>query len=105
MFASLALLFHGVDVSGSLRMIAAGNDQLHLGHSFGKNVERLNHQFQPFVCPPFSERQDAVNRISAPFELRKFRTPGQDAMGPQVNIVATIFIVENFPVARHEDRN
>jgi hypothetical protein len=82
-------------------MIAAGNHQLHFRHLFCQDIERFDHQLETFVGSPFPESKNAVNGISPPPEIRKFRTPGQDSMSPQVNIVAAVFVVENFPVARH----
>lgn len=86
-------------------MIATGNHQPRFRHSFNEDIECFDHQFQAFVCTPFAEGKNALNRIPSPPEVGKFRPPGQDPMCAQVDIVTSIFVIENFSVARHEHRN
>jgi hypothetical protein len=61
-------------------MVTSTNDQLRIRQSRGHNLERLDHQFEPFVGSPFSERQNAVFRITAPGKVRIFRPARQDSM-------------------------
>jgi hypothetical protein len=41
-------------------------------------------------------------RGSAAGEIRKFRAAGEDAMGAQVDIVAAIFVVQDFAITGHQ---
>jgi len=54
-------------------MIAATDHQLRVGKRCLDNLERLDHQLEPFVGPPLAESQDAVFRIAAPGKVGIFR--------------------------------
>jgi hypothetical protein len=45
-------------------MVAPRNDKLHVGNAGRNLTERFNHQFQLLVRAPFSECQNAMNRIA-----------------------------------------
>jgi hypothetical protein len=86
-------------------MISARDDQCCFGHLLSHQIEGLNHQFEALVGAPFPECKNAVNRITASREIRKFRPSGQNAMRPQVNIVAAILVIQNLSIAWHQHRN
>jgi len=44
-------------------------------------------------------------RLAAPGEIGKLGAAGKNAMGAQMNVVAAIFVVQNFAVAGHQNRN
>lgn len=98
-----ALLPYVVRVSLRLRMISAGNNQLYVRHSFGKQRKSFNHQLQPLIGSPLAEGENAVGRIPAPREIGKFRPPRQNAVGAQVNIVAAVLVIQDLAIAGHED--
>ena len=74
-------------------MISARDDQSCFGHLLSQQIERLNHQFEALVGAPFSECENAVNRIAASREIREFRPSGQNAMRPQVHVIAAILVI------------
>jgi len=86
-------------------MVPAGNDQLYVRRSFGKQLEGLNHQLQSLVCPPLAEGKNAIDRIPAPREIGKLRPPRQNAVGAQVNIVAAILVIQDLPISGHKYRD
>ncbi len=51
---------HRLDITGSLGMIASGDDEFHIRKTIGNSLERVNHQLQFLVRAPFSEGQDAL---------------------------------------------
>ena len=102
---SRALRFHRFDVARSLGMISAGDDQLCFGHLISQQIERLDHQFEALVGAPFPECEDAVNWITTSREIRKFRSPGQNAVRPQVHIIPAILVIQNLSISRHQHRN
>ncbi|MGE5055735.1 MAG: hypothetical protein ACM3WP_16375 [Acidobacteriota bacterium] len=86
-------------------MISAGYDQSCFRHLLSEQIERLDHQFEALVSAPLSECENAVNRIAASREIREFRPSGQNAMRPQVHIVAAILVIQNLSIAWHQYRN
>jgi hypothetical protein len=44
-----------------------------------------------------------MNRVPAACEIRKFRPACQNAVRAQVNVVASVFIIENFSIAGHQN--
>jgi hypothetical protein len=86
-------------------MIAAGDDEPCIRQSFGNDVEGLDHEFQPLVGSPFAERQDAMLRIAAAGKIRILRSACQNTVGSHVNILAAVFFVKDFAIARHQHRN
>ncbi len=102
---SRILFLHRLDVAGSLRMVSSANHQPGIGQNLRNTAKGFDHQFQPLVCSPLPEGQNAVLRIAAPGKIRILRFSGKNAMGAQVNIVATIFFVKYLAISRHEHRN
>jgi hypothetical protein len=86
-------------------MISARDDQCCFGHLLSHQIEGLNHQFEALVGAPFPECKNAVNRITASREIREFRPSGQNAMRPQMHIVAAILVIQNLSIAWHQHRN
>jgi hypothetical protein len=94
---------HRFHIARSLRMIATGNYQLRIRQGFYNDVECLDHEFEPLVSSPFSESQDAMLGIAAPGKIRILRSARQHAMGSHVNILAAVFFVKDFAIARHQN--
>jgi hypothetical protein len=94
-------LAYGFDIALCLRVISAGNHQLRVGNLFCDLLERVDYQFQPLVGAPFSERQDAVNRIPPSCKVWKLRTVSENAMGSYMHVVAAISLVQDFSIAGH----
>lgn len=46
-----------------------------------------------------------MNRIAASREIGKFRPSGQNAMRPQVHVIAAILVIQNLSIAWHQHRN
>ena len=86
-------------------MIPACDDQLHIGQLLRDQVERLDHEFKSFVGSPFSEGQNPMNRIPTAREIREFRPARQNAMRAQVDVVASVLVIQNFAIARHQNRD
>jgi hypothetical protein len=63
-------------ITRSLWMVATSDDQLGVGQGLGNNVKRFDHEFEPFVCSPFAEGQNAVLGIAAPGKIRILRSCG-----------------------------
>jgi len=92
-------------VSRRLRMITPGNHQFHIRPPVGNLPECLDHQFQLFVSSPFPESQDAMFRIAAPRKIRILRTVRENAMSPNVYVLAAISFRQYLPVTRHKNRH
>lgn len=86
-------------------MIAARNHKSCFRHLLSQQIERLNHQLEAFIRAPFAERENAMNRIAASRKIREFRSSGQNAVRPQVHVVAPILVIQDFSIARHQHRN
>jgi hypothetical protein len=86
-------------------MITSANNQFGIGQACVHQLERLNHEFEPFVGSPLAEREDAVLRIASPGKIRIFRPSRQNAVRSNVNIVATILLVQNPAIPWHQNGN
>ena len=86
-------------------MVSSADNQLGVRQSCIHNLERLNHQLEPFIRSPFSERQYAVLWIAATGEIRVFGPARQNAMGSHMNVVVTILFMEYLPISRHKHRD
>jgi len=84
-------------------MIAAGNHEPGFRYFFSQAIESLNHELKSFIGSPFPECENPMYRSTAHREIRKFRTPGENSMRAQMDVVATIFIVQNLAISRHQD--
>lgn len=69
------------------------------------HIEGLDHKLEPFVGPPFTERQNAVDRSTTPREVGKLGPAREDAVGPQVDVVPSVLIVQDLAIAGHEHRD
>jgi hypothetical protein len=98
-------LFHRLDIARRLRMIASPNHQSRIWQHFGHQLKCVDHQLEPFIRSPLAKGQNAMLRITAPRKIRAFGLPGQNAMRPQMHIIAAIFFVENLAITRHEHRH
>jgi len=99
------LFLDRLNITGSLWMVPAGNDQFDVRQPRCHLLERVDHQFKPFVSSPFAECKNAMLRIAAPRKIRRLRPRGQDAVRSNVNVVTTILLVQYFAVSRHEHGN
>ncbi|MHB8217946.1 MAG: hypothetical protein ACYDDS_17885 [Candidatus Sulfotelmatobacter sp.] len=86
-------------------MVSPADHQLGVRQSCIHYLERLDHQLKPFIRSPFSERQYAVLWIAATGEIRILRPARKNTMGPHMNVVVTILLVEYLPIPRHKHRN
>jgi hypothetical protein len=68
------LFLQGFHITRSLRMISTADDQLGAGQGRFDDLERLNHEFKPFVGSPFAKGEDSVRGITAPGKIRVFRS-------------------------------
>ncbi len=86
-------------------MISACDYKLRVRLAGGKKLKSLDHEFESFVGTPFSEGKNAMFRITPSREIRQFRPPGEYSVRPQMDVVATIFIIQDFAIAGHEHRH
>lgn len=99
-----AELAHQVSVARGLRMVSSGNHEPRVRELGGNKVESLDHELEALVRSPFSKRENALDRTAAR-EIGRLGAARQNAMGTQVNVIAAVFIVQNFAIARHQHRN
>jgi hypothetical protein len=99
------LFLYGLDIAGGLGVISSRDDEPGLGESLGENVESLNHELQALVGSPFTEGKDAMFGIAAAGKIRVFGTRGENAVGAEMNVVASIFFVKDLAVSGHEHGN
>jgi hypothetical protein len=85
-------------------MISAGNDESRIGQPRRDQIKCLDHEFETFVSSPFTKRQDAMDRRSPSREVGKLRTPRENAVRPQMNIVSPILIIQDLSIAGHKHR-
>jgi hypothetical protein len=100
-----ALFPHGFNIARCLRVISPGNDQLDIGKSLHHRFECLEHQFEPLVGSPLTERKYAMRGIAAAGEIRVLGSAREDAVRPDMHVLAAIFLMENLAITGHEDRN
>jgi len=86
-------------------MVAACHDELRVGQTVGQQIERLHHQFQPLIGSPFAEGENALLRIPPPGKIRELGTAGQNSVCAQMYIVASILVIQNLAIARHQHRD
>lgn len=86
-------------------MIATGDDQFRFGNFARNHLERLQHELQPLVGSPFSEGENAMDRISPAGEVGKLGPARENAMGAKMNVVAAILIVQDFSISWHQHRD
>lgn len=82
-------------------MIPACDDQFHVGHLPCNQVESFNHQLKSFIGSPLSESQNAMNRIAAACEIGKLRPAGENPVRSQVNVIPSVFVIQNLAIAGH----
>jgi hypothetical protein len=70
---SRVLLLQRLNIPSRLRMISPADDELCIRQRVVHNGKRLDHQLEPFVSSPLSERQNAVLGIAAPRKVRVLR--------------------------------
>jgi hypothetical protein len=99
------LFLQRVYVASRLRMVSPGDDQLGVGHGILHKLECFNHQFQSLVSSPLAERQDTVLGIATAGKIRIFGTAREHSMGAHMHIIATILLMQDFPISGHENRN
>jgi len=97
-----ALFFYGFDIAGSLGVVATCNDQLSAGQDVGHSLECIDHKFETLVGSPLAKGKDAVLRIAAPRKIGVLGSSCQNAVRPDMNILAAIFFREDPAIARHE---
>jgi hypothetical protein len=102
---SSMFLFHLLHIAVGLGMVASGDHQPRMGQGFRDQMKSLDHEFEPFVSSPFAEGEDAVFGITPSRKVGIFRPPRKYPVRTKMYILASIFFVENFPVARHQHRH
>ena len=70
-----------------------------------KQIEGLDHQFQTLVRSPFSESQNALDRISTAREVREFRTASQQSVRAKMDIIPPVLVIQDLAISRHKNRN
>jgi hypothetical protein len=96
------LFLYRLDITGGLGVVSSGDDEPGLREGFGENVERLNHEFEAFVSSPLTEGKNALFGIAAAGEIGIFRARGEDAVGAEMHVVASIFFMKDLAVSGHE---
>lgn len=85
-------------------MISTGDHQFGVGQLLRDRFEGLDHEFKAFVGSPFTKGKDAVGSAS-PGEIREFRAARKNAMRAQVDVIASVLVIQNLAVAGHEHGN
>jgi len=96
------LFLYGLDIAGGLGVVSSRDDEPGLRESLGKNVESLNHEFEALVSSPLTKGEDAMFGIAATGKSGIFGTRGEDAMGAEMHVIASIFFVKDLAVSGHE---
>lgn len=82
-------------------MISTGNQEGGFRHFFREALEGVDHELEALIGPPFSKCENS--RSAAHRKIRKFRAPGENSVRAQMDVVATIFIVQNLAISGHQD--
>jgi hypothetical protein len=90
---------HGGEITQRFGMICSGYDQLHLRYVAGNQLKGFDHRLQPFVCAPFSERQNSLHRVSALRKTGILRTSRQNPMAAHVYRTSPVFIADQCAVS------
>ena len=85
-------------------MVSTGNHKPGVRQLCSDQVICLDHQFEAFVRSPLAEGENAVNRATAPREIRDLRTTRENSVRTQMNVVSPVFVVQDFAISRHQYR-
>jgi len=83
-------------------MIATGNRERCCGNPFGEAVEGVNHEFETLIGSPFPERKNSMSRIAAHREIGEFRTPCENSVCSQMDVIPPVFVIQNLAISRHQ---
>lgn len=86
-------------------MVAAAHNEFRIRYLTVDPLECLNHEFEPFVRPPFAKCEDSMDGITATRKLRLFRAVRKDAMRPKMNVVPSILFLQNLAIAGKQNGN
>lgn len=97
-------MFDRFGVTRCLRMISTGNHKPCLRDSLSETIESVDHELKTLVGSPFSECKNSMYRSAAHREVGKFRTPGKNSVRAQMDVIASVFVVQNLAISGHQDR-
>jgi hypothetical protein len=83
-------------------MIATGYYEFGFGQLRHQRIKSLDHKFQTLVRSPLSKSQNPVGRSSTTREVGEFRTPGQQSVRTEMDVVPAVLIIENLAIAGHK---
>jgi hypothetical protein len=83
-------------------MIAPGYYEFGFGQLRHQHIKSLDHEFQALVRSPLSKSQNAEGRSSTTREIREFGTPSQQSVGPEMDIVPAVLVIQNLAIAGHK---
>jgi hypothetical protein len=86
-------------------MITPSDDEFEVRNLRFEQMKGFDHEFEPLVRTPFSKRQNAMCRRSAPGKVREFRPASKQTMGAEMNIVTTVFVIQDLAVSGHQHRD
>lgn len=86
-------------------MVSTSDYQLGVGQGVVHNPKRFDHQFEPFIGSPFSEREDTVLGIAAPRKVGVLGPSSEDAVRTEMDVVTAVFVVQDFAIPGHQHRH
>src|SRR6267378_7569429 len=84
-------------------MIAAGDDQLYVGHAVGDHLKSIADRVQSFIGSPLAEGQNPVAGVASPGKIRTFRILREDAMGPEMHVAASVLLPQYLAVSGNQN--
>jgi hypothetical protein len=102
---SRVLFLDRLDIARCLRMVGSAHHQAGGGQDLRDQLKRIDHQLEPLVGSPLAKSQNAMLRVPAPGEIRVLGFSRQNAMRPEMHIVAAVFFVKDFAITGHEHRH
>ncbi len=97
-----AALFDGFDVAGRLRVVTTGNHEFGVGQPLTDRTKGFDHKFEALICAPLAESKNVVGGGATAGKIGEFRPARQNAMRAQVDVIASIFVIQNLAIAGHE---
>jgi len=101
----LVLLLHRFHVAGSLGMVPSANHEPGIRQNIRHVFKRFDHQLQPLVGSPLAEGENTMFRIAAPVKAGEFGLSREYAVGAKMNVIATVFFMQDLPISRHQHGN
>lgn len=83
-------------------MVATSDYEPRFWYFFRKAIKGIDHELETLVGSPFSKGKDSVYRSPAHREVGKFWTTSENSVRTEMDVIATILVVQDLAISRHQ---